>query len=105
MPGLLLIVSEAQGERFAAAVELAASSAALDRPVAVLLRGPAVKALGRVEVAKAFDLLFEMGADVGICQTAMATHGLTAADLPPGVEAHGMVGFLSGRADWQIVLA
>lgn len=104
MPGLLLIVSEAEGERFAAAVELAAASAALDRGVAVLLRGPAVKALGRVEVAKAFDLLFELGVDVGICQTAMAVHGLTADDLPPGVEAHGMVAFLSGRADWQIVL-
>ncbi len=38
MPGLLLIVSEASGERFAAAVELAGAAAALGRPVAVLLR-------------------------------------------------------------------
>jgi intracellular sulfur oxidation DsrE/DsrF family protein len=105
MSGLLLIVSEAEGERFAAAVELAAASAALDRQVAVLLRGPAVKALGQPQVAGAFDLLFELGADVGICQTAMAAHGLTAADLPPGIEAHGMVAFLSGRGDWQVVLA
>jgi intracellular sulfur oxidation DsrE/DsrF family protein len=104
MPGLLMIVSEAQGERFAAAVELAAATAALDRAVAILLRGPAVQALGRSNVAKAFDLLFELGVDVGICQTAMATHKLTAADLPPGVEAHGFVAFLEGRADWQLVL-
>ncbi len=104
MSGLLLIVSEAQGERFAAAVELAAASAALDRAVAVLLRGPAVMSLGRREVALAFDMLFELGVDVGLCQTAMAAHGLTAADLPPGAEAHGMVAFLSGRAGWQIVL-
>ncbi len=104
MPGLLMIVSEAEGERFAGAMELAAASAALDRPVAVLLRGAAVKALGRRNVATAFDLLFELGADVGICQTAMAAHGLAAADLPPGIEAHGMVGFLSGRAGWQIVI-
>jgi intracellular sulfur oxidation DsrE/DsrF family protein len=104
MPGLLLIVSEAEGERFAAAIELAAASAALDRAVAVLLRGPAVKALGRANVAKAFDMLFELGVDVGICQTAMAAHGLTAADLPGGVEAHGMIAFLGGRGDWQIVL-
>jgi intracellular sulfur oxidation DsrE/DsrF family protein len=104
MTGLLLIVSEAEGERFAAAVELAAASAAMDRAVAVLLRGPAVKALGRPKVAKAFDLLFELGANVSLCQTAMATHGLTAADLPPGIEALGMVAFLSGRADWQIVV-
>ena len=63
-----------------------------------------LKALGRPNVARAFDMLFELGADVGICQTAMAAHGLTAADLPGGVEAHGMVAFLSGRADWQVVL-
>jgi intracellular sulfur oxidation DsrE/DsrF family protein len=105
MSGLLLIVSDAHGERFAAAVELAAASAAMDRAVAVLLRGPAVRALGRPEVAKAFDLLFELGANVSLCQTAMAAHGLTAADLPPGIEALGMVAFLSGRADWQLVLA
>jgi intracellular sulfur oxidation DsrE/DsrF family protein len=104
MPGLLLIVSEAEGERFAAAVEVAAASAALGRGVAVLLRGPAVKVLGHPHVAKAFDLLFELGVDVGICQTAMAAHGLTAGDLPPGVEAHGMVAFLGGRGDWQLVL-
>ncbi len=104
MSGLLLIVSEAHGERFAAAVELAAASAALDRGVAVLLRGPAVKALGRADVAWPFDMLFELGVDVGLCQTAMAAHGLTAKDLPPGVQPHGMVAFLSGRGDWQIVL-
>lgn len=104
MPGLLLIVSAAEGERFAAAMELAAASAALDRTVAVLLRGPAVRALGRPDVARAFDLLFELGANVSLCQTAMAAHGLTAADLPPGVEALGMVAFLSGRADWQVVV-
>jgi intracellular sulfur oxidation DsrE/DsrF family protein len=104
MPGLLLIVSDAAGERFAAGVELAAASAALDRPVAVLLRGPAVKALGRAEVAQAFDILFELGANVSLCQTAMAEHGLTARDLPPGVEALGMVAFLGGRSDWQVVV-
>jgi intracellular sulfur oxidation DsrE/DsrF family protein len=100
-----MIVSEAGGERFAAAAELAAASAALDRPVAVLLHGPAVAALGQPAVARAFDLLFELGVDVALCQTAMAAHGLAAADLPPGVEAIGMVAFLSGRADWQLVLA
>lgn len=104
MPGLLLIVSEADGERFAAGIELAAASAALDRPVAVLLRGPAVRALGQPGVAKAFDMLIELGVDVGICQTALAAHGLAAADLPPGIEAHGMVAFLGGRADWQLLL-
>lgn len=105
MPGLLLIVSDADGERFAAAIELAGAAAALGRPVAVLLRGPAVAALGRKPVAAAFDLLFELGADVSLCQTAMAAHGLTASDLPPGVEANGMIAFLAGREDWQLILS
>lgn len=105
MPGLLLIVSEAGGERFAAAVEVAAAAAALGRPVAVLLRGPAVRALGDRAVASAFDTLFALGADVSLCQTAMAAHGLTAADLPPGIEAHGLIAFLAGREDWQLLLS
>lgn len=104
MTGLLMIVSDVEGERFAAAMEVAAAAAALGRPVAILLRGPAVRALGQSHVAAAFDLLFELGADIGICQTAMATHGMTAQDVPAGIEAHGMVHFLSGRPDWQIVL-
>lgn len=101
MPGLLLILTELEGERFAAAMELAATMAALGRPVAVLLRGPAVQALGK---AKAFDILFELGASLSICQTAMAACALTAADLPPGFEPLGMVGFLAGREDWQLAV-
>lgn len=104
MPGLLLIVAQAEGERFAAAIELAAAAAALDRPVELLLRGPAVAALGQAPVARAFDLLFELGARVWLCQTAMAAHGLRAADLPPGVEATGMVALLKGRPDWQLAI-
>ncbi len=104
MTGLLVVVSEAGGERFAATLEIAAAAAALDRPVAMLLRGPAVQALGEPQIARAFDLLFELGVEIGLCQTAMAAHGMVAADLPPGVEAHGLVGFLSGRASWQLVV-
>lgn len=104
MTGLLLVMTEAAGERFAAAIELAATVAALDRPVAVLLRGPAVAALGSAEVAGAFDLLFELGANVAICQTAMAALGLQVAELPPGVEALGMVAFLAEREQWQLLL-
>ena len=104
MTGLLLVISEAGGERFAAAIEVAAAAAALDRPVAMLLRGPAVKALGQPKLSRAFDLLFEMGVEVGLCQTAMAACGMVAADLPPRVAAHGLVAFLAGRADWQLVV-
>ncbi len=104
MSGLLVIVSDAEGERFAAVVELAAATAALDRPVAMLLRGPAVQALGQPHVIRAFALLFELGVDIGVCQTAMAAHGITAASLPKGVEPLGMLAFLSGRPGWQLAL-
>lgn len=104
MTGLLLIICEAEGERFAAAMEVAAASAALDRPVSLLLRGPAVQAMRRKDVADAMAMLLELGADIGVCQTAMATFGLVARDLPAGLAAHGMVHFLAGREDWQMLL-
>ncbi|MCG2842709.1 DsrE family protein [Sandaracinobacter sp. RS1-74] len=101
MPGLLLILTETEGERFLASVELAATAAALDRQVAILLRGTAVKGLPEPALA----LLRELGVHIAACQTAMADHGLTAADLQPGVEALGMVAFLQGRGHWQLLLA
>lgn len=104
MPGLLLIVTEVGAERFAAAAELAATTAALGRPVALLLRGPALKALGEPPLTRALATLQELGATVSACQTAMAAHGLTAADLPPGVEPLGMVAFLAGRENWQALV-
>ncbi len=102
--GLLLILTETHGERFAATAELAATTAALGRPVAVLLRGAAAQSLGEPAAAKAFELLLELGAGISICQTAMAASGLTAADLPPGIEPLGMVAFLQGRQDWQTLI-
>ena len=104
MPGLLLILAEVRGERFAAAAELAATAAALDRPVALLLRAPALQALGQPPVQQALAMLLELGAGICACQTAMAGLGLSAADLPPGVEPLGMVAFLAGREDWQLAI-
>ncbi|WP_199554961.1 DsrE family protein [Sandaracinobacteroides hominis] len=104
MPGLLLIVTDTGGERFNAAMELAAATAALGRPVALLLRGPAILDLARKPVADALSTLHELGAHIAACQTAMATHHLAADQLPDGVEPLGMIAFLSGRSDWQTLL-
>ena len=49
-------------------------------------------------------MLLEFGASVSVCQTAMAEHGLTAADLPAGVDTLGMVAFLQGRQGWQLLI-
>lgn len=97
MTGLLLVLTAAGGERFEAAVELAATAAALGRPVAVLLKGEALTAdLG---------LLLDLGAELVACQTSMASHGVAAGALAEGVVAGGMVSVLAGREAWQLLLA
>ncbi|QMW22707.1 DsrE family protein [Sandaracinobacteroides saxicola] len=105
MSGVAMIVTEAPGPRFAAAVELAATLNAMDRGVAMLLKEGAAGALGNAKVATALDMLWRDGVWIGLCQSAMDAHGLRAADLPPGVEALGLVAFLAERPGWQILLA
>lgn len=104
MSGLLLILTEAKGERFAAAMEMAAATAALGRPVALLLRGEAILDLAEGRGAAYFATLSELGAEIAVCQTAMATHRLTPDQLPSGVEPQGMIAFLANRATWQTLL-
>lgn len=105
MPGLLLIVTQMADERHAAAVELAACAAALGRPVAVLVKAEATKELARPVLRPDYQTLVDLGASIAACQTAMAAHDLAADDLAPGVEALGILAFLEGRADWQVVIA
>lgn len=101
--GLLLILTEAQGERFEAAAEAASVAAAAGRPVAVLLRGSAI--LHAPEPAASLGLLLDLGAELGACQTAMAAAGLSADSLDPRIAATGLVLFMSGRENWQMLLA
>lgn len=102
-PGLLLILTEAPGERFRAAAELAATVAALGRPVRVLVKGGALRALALD--ASGFALLFELGAEIIACQTDLAEAALEATALPPAVEAAGMLHALRGTEGWQLLLA
>lgn len=105
MPGLLLVLTEWQSARAAAALELAATTAALGRPVAVLLRGAALRAAGAAALPPALATLAELGADIAACQTSLAAAGLQASDLPAAIAPAGMVLFLKDRADWQLLLA
>lgn len=102
--GLLLVLTEAGGDRARAAIETAAAAAALGRPVAVLLRGGAAAALRHGGMDPALALFDGLGAEIVCCQTAMAEQGVAAADLPAGVVPGGLVGFLAGREGWQILL-
>lgn len=104
MSGLLVILTESGGERFAAATDTAAAAAALGRPVCMLLRGRA--ALLGHPLPASLAMLAELGVEIFYCQTALAAHALDAAShLPPGAQAAGLVQFLSDRADWQLLLA
>jgi intracellular sulfur oxidation DsrE/DsrF family protein len=96
MPGLLLVLTRADGDRFSAAVEVAAAAAALGRPVAVLLKGPAL--------AAELDLLRAMDVELFACQTAMAAAGIPATALASGIEPTGLVALLAARADWHLLL-
>lgn len=98
--GLLLVLTGAEGERHEAAMEIAATAAALGRPVALLLRGTAVLRPERM------TMLLELGARIYACQTALAHHNLDASrHLPPEIMATGMMQFMAGREDWQLLLA
>ena len=103
MPGLLLILTEGQGARFRAACELAASVAAMGRPVRVLAKGEAAGLLARDGAA--LSLLSELGAELLVCQTDLAEARLSAEAMPAGVAAAGMVHALRGTEDWQLLLA
>lgn len=92
--GLLVILTE--GARARVALELAATAAAMGRPVAVLLKCWPVPDLA---------LLDGLGVEVVMCQTALAEAGGDARRLPAGVTTGGMVGVLRGRESWQLALA
>lgn len=104
MPGvrLAIVVSE-NGPRLATALTLAAAAAALGRDVAMLFDGASVAALAHPGplLAAALDL----GVRVTACQTGLADAGMSAADLPPGVISGGMVAFVAGASDAQLMLA
>jgi predicted peroxiredoxin len=104
MTGLLVILSETGGERFSAALELAAATAALGRPVTLFLRGPAVTRLHEPYVTEALTLLTDLGATLTACQTALATHNIPATTLPAGIEATGLISLLASCPDCQVSL-
>ncbi|MFA7441527.1 MAG: hypothetical protein WCZ66_11255 [Sphingomonadaceae bacterium] len=98
--GLLLVLTEVEGERYDAAIETAATAAALGRPVALLLRGPAVLQPDKLSMLK------ELGANISACQTALSRYNLDAGQhLPRDIPASGLMQFMAGRERWQLLLA
>lgn len=114
MRELRIVVATADPERFRGALMLAAAQAALGGAATLFLQLDAV-ALLRAPVSAPQDdthgcaglptlatLLADalaLGVAVTACQSGLALTGLSAADLPDGVEAGGPVAFLQATSD------
>ncbi len=103
---LAIILTEAPGPRFDAAVELALTWNALGRPVGILLKEGALRGLA----GSPADLLGQAltdGVRIHVCQTSLDALGMAHnhPPLPDGVEAMGLVAFLLELPGAQVVIA
>ena len=120
MPGLTIVVSSADSERFHGALSLAAASAALDRRTRIFLQGEAVRLIlserpARLDEERELhgiptlaELLGEaraMGVELILCQSGLALAGARADQLPEGIETGGLVELLASRDDDELLIA
>lgn len=120
MRGVTIVVAGADPARLHAALSLAAAHAALERPARLFLQAEAVTLL-RTPVEAPDDrrysqaglptlgqLLGEaaaLGVEVVACQSGLALAGMSAADLPAGIETGGLVEMLARNGDDQLLMA
>ncbi len=98
MTGLAIIVVGADPERAQAALGIASAAAALGRETAILFDKASISTLSGVVEALATALA--LGVAVTACATGLADLGV---QLPAGVEAGGMVGFVAANPDAQLL--
>ncbi|MGK2285582.1 DsrE/DsrF/DrsH-like family protein [Pedomonas sp. V897] len=116
--GLAIIFSDSTHGRIHAGLNLACASAAMGRPVQIFFHGEAVTALdphrkwkgddtfasaGLPSICDMVKTALELGIPMTACTTGLHLCGLTANQLPGGVEAAGMVAFLADAKDCEIV--
>lgn len=98
--GLSVIVADGDAARFAAAVELAASWAALGGRARLFCRGGAVRLLGDPMLAEAMA----GGVQVMACQSALAEHTIDLSTHDARIEAGGMVTLLATLGEDRLVV-
>lgn len=98
MTGLAIIVVGADPERALAALGIASAAAALGRRTAVLFDSASISTLPGLGEALAMALGLEV--TVTACATGLADLGV---QLPAGIEAGGIVGFLAANAGAQLL--
>ena len=120
VPTLNIVVAGADVARLHAALSMAAAWAALARPVRIFVQAEAVSLLrsngddrherrseaGIPALGELLETSISLGAFVIACQSGLALAGMTADQLPPGVDVGGLVDFLakSGPQD-QLMMA
>ena len=117
--GLKLIFLEDSHARVHGGLSLAVAAAAMDRPTALFFQGVAVRALAASRcwaadpplresgIATISDLLAqarELGIGITACESGMHMAGVRAEELRGGVETGGLIGFLAGSADAELVV-
>jgi predicted peroxiredoxin len=119
MRGLMIVVAGADPARLHGALSLAAAWAALDRPAHLFLQADSVALLrpgasegderyreaGMPGLRELLEESLALGVTVTACQSGLALAGLSAEDLPGGVEMGGLVDSLSRHWDDQLVMA
>jgi predicted peroxiredoxin len=109
MRALNIIVATADAERLRGALMLAAAQAALGGKAAIFLQLDAVallkaplaaprdadhRAAGIADLATLLAESLALGVALSACQSGLALSGMSAADLPDGVDIGGPIGFL-----------
>jgi len=119
VPGLTIIVATADPDRFHAALEVAAASAALGERSRIFLQGEAARLLrdarspadaertrhGVPTTTQLLDEARALGAEIIVCQSGLALCGLSADALPEGVTTAGLVQILSTRGEDRLLMA
>lgn len=116
--GLAIIFSDSAHGRLHAGLSLACATAALGRPVRMFFHSESVCAFDRhrkwkgdetfatAGVPPLCDMIttaLELGVVTMACTTGLHLCGLTANQLPEGVEAAGMVAFLADAEEHQLL--
>ncbi|MGZ8998053.1 MAG: hypothetical protein ACXW2T_04255 [Allosphingosinicella sp.] len=120
LSGLSIVVAGQDPDRLHAALSVAAAWAALDRPARIFLQAESVALLrpsqrdgererreaGIPALTELIEESLARGASVTACQSGLALAGLSAEDLPAGVDTGGLVDFLArSRPDDQLMMA
>lgn len=98
MSRLAIIVIGSDALRARSALAIASAAAALDRDAALLFDGDSVTTLAWL--ADPLATALALGVRVTACATGLADHGIP---LPQGLEAGGLVGFMTANAGAELL--